>query len=191
MSQRPFTTDRSVASTATCNASCEVGWHRVALVAQLAYGWLGGARLKWLGFIPQQQAGDYVPRLIVARSVAERSYPVLTIPGDDPSIVCKASTMLHHARGTEVLPHHFVLAGELQSDRSSHRLREYGRIKGHGIGTIQSVAARSAHIDHAHFIGRHIQKVCNDASCWISRLRCRPHSCTLGLDVGHRARGAD
>ena len=76
-------------------------------------------------------------------------------------------------------------------DRSSHCLREYGRIEGDSIGTIQSIAARAAHIDHTHFINRLIQKLRNDAPGWISRLCCRPYGCTLRINFGHRARCAN
>src|SRR5580693_3786129 len=109
MSQCPFTADGSVATTTASNAPCEVGWHRVAVVAKVASRRLGRARLRQLGFKPQQHAGDNVPRLIVARSVAQGSCPVLPIPGYDASIAREAGTMFHHARGAEVLPHHFVL----------------------------------------------------------------------------------
>src|SRR5580704_2601958 len=98
MSQGPFTTDGSVAATAASNASCEIGWHRVAAVAKLASRRRGRAGLRQLGFVSQQHAGDNVPRLIVARSIAHRSDPVLTIPGDDASIARKAGTKLHRAR---------------------------------------------------------------------------------------------
>src|SRR5579864_2531554 len=124
MSQCPFTADGSIATTAAGNASCEVGRHRVALIAKFAGRRLGRANLRQLGFIPQQHAGDNVPWLIVARSITQRSYPVLPIPDNNVSIMRQAGTMFHRTRGTEVLPHHFVLTGELQADRSSRRLRE-------------------------------------------------------------------
>src|ERR1700722_6232051 len=33
-----------------------------------------------------------------------------------------------------------------------------------------------------------MQKLCNDASCWIGGLCRGPYRCTLGLNVGHRTR---
>src|ERR1017187_1014389 len=141
MRQGPFTPDGSAATTVVTNATCEVGWDGVAPVAKPVHGRVCGVGLKRLRFIAQQHAGDDVPGPIVARSIAQRSYPVLPIPGNDASFACQPSTMLHHACGTKVLPHHFVLTGELQADRSSHCLREYGRIEGDSIGTIQSIAA--------------------------------------------------
>jgi hypothetical protein len=98
MSQGPFTTNGSVATTAASYASREVRWHRIALVAKLAGGWLGGTGLGQLGFISQQHARNNVSRLIIARPIAHRGDPVLTIPGDDVSIARKAGTKLHRAR---------------------------------------------------------------------------------------------
>ena len=98
MSQGPFTTDGSIATTAASNASSEVRRHRVALVTKLAGRRLGRARLRQLRFISQQHASDNVPRLVVARTIAHRGDPVLSIPGDDASIPRKPGTKLHRAR---------------------------------------------------------------------------------------------
>src|ERR1700733_2780784 len=109
MRQCPFTPDGSAASTAATNAPGEVGWNCVALVPKLAGRGLGGGSLRQLGFIPQQHAGDDIPWLIVARPITQRSYPVFPCPGHDASIECQRGTMFPRRRGTEVLPHHFVL----------------------------------------------------------------------------------
>src|SRR5450432_1900285 len=70
MRQRPFTPDGSVATTAATDAPCEVRWNCVALIPQLACRWLGGTRPRQFGCISQQHAGDDIPWLIVAWSVA-------------------------------------------------------------------------------------------------------------------------
>src|ERR1700735_1854966 len=98
MSQGAFATDGSIATTVAGNTPCEIGWHRVALVAKLSGRRPGRAGLRQLRRISQQHTGDDVPRLIVARSIAHRSDPVLTIPGDDASILREAGTKLHRAR---------------------------------------------------------------------------------------------
>src|SRR5580700_11649211 len=100
MSQGPFAADGSVATTAAGDTSCEVGRHGVAPVVKLAGRRLSGAGLRQLGFISQQHAGDNVPRLIVARSIAHRSNPVLAIPCDDVSILRKDGAKLNRACGT-------------------------------------------------------------------------------------------
>src|ERR1700722_3533346 len=114
MSQGPFTADRSPTDAAATNATCEVGRHRVALVAQFSCRRHGRAWLNRLRFITQQHAGDNISRLIVSWAIAPRSDPVLTIPGNDASILGKGGTMLDYTRGAQVLPHHFVLPGKLQ-----------------------------------------------------------------------------
>src|ERR1700733_10587509 len=100
MGQGAFATDGSVATTAAGNASREVGRHGVASVVKLAGRRLSWAGLRQLGFISQQHAGDNVSRLIVARSIAHRSNPVLALPCDDASILRKAGAKLNRACGT-------------------------------------------------------------------------------------------
>src|ERR1700719_1457129 len=97
MRESALTTDRSAAATGAANTSREVGRHNIALITQLARGWFPWPWLQRFRWVAGQHAADHVARLIIARPIAQRSYPALPIPGDDTAIRRNPCSMLDHA----------------------------------------------------------------------------------------------
>src|SRR5882757_4341300 len=113
MREGAFTADRSASATRAANTSREIRRHNIALVTQLAGGWLCWPWLQWFRCVAGQHTADHVARLIVARPITQRSYPPFPIPGHDTAVRPNPGSMFDHARRTQVLPHHLVPAREL------------------------------------------------------------------------------
>src|SRR5882762_3028256 len=86
MCERAFTADRSPSATGAANTSCEVRRHNIALVTQLAGGWLCWPWLQSFRWVAGQHTADHVARLIIARPITQRSYPPFPIPGHDTPV---------------------------------------------------------------------------------------------------------
>src|ERR1700730_13584954 len=74
MRERALTADRSSAATSIANTSREVGRHNVALITQLARGRFCRSWLQRLRWVAGQHPTDHVARLIIPRTIAQRSY---------------------------------------------------------------------------------------------------------------------
>ena len=192
MRQHALASDGAGAVVLAADAARDIRGHRVAAVVEILRIGRARARLHRLRREAKQQARRDIARRVVAGTVAERRRPCLVVPRDDVPLRVETDLLIDDERQAVVLaPRHFVLARQLHANRLAGGLREHRRVVGGGVGSVQSVAARSARIDHTHLLRLQSQHHRRRAAQRVHRLRGRPDRRVRSPHVRNGARAAE
>ena len=188
--QNALARDDARASRFAGHATSHVRRRGVAAVAELARRLRRSSRRERRGLVADQHPRDDVAGRVVAGPAAARRKPRLVVPRDNPIVFTKGDALIDYVREAVVLPRHLVLARELHAHRLRHRLRQDRRVVGHGVRTVDTVAAGAASENDADVIGRNPEEHRHTASRGIGGLGRRPDRRLVALHVGHGARRA-